>query len=465
MDSKKYLSSNIVSIDDILNLRDNRQQFINKLIKEYRKTIIVFSMNIVGPIKVFNLSKKAFIEGNSLILRMIEDHKLHLIYHHKNEQLSGYESYYVIDYNPIELKKLVTNIEDSTDLGRLFDIDVITNEGVKVSRSNINIQGRKCILCDTPVFICSRSRKHSVDDLIEKEIEIMFDYFSNKMSDNISSIAVESLILEVKTTPKPGLVDLNNNGSHKDLNIELFIKSANILKPFFKNFFLLGVNCDKEIDNLFISLRKCGLNAEKAMYKETNGVNTHKGAIFIFSLLLASLGYIFSNSIYSRKILINKIINLSKDINNDFNNINKKNLLTNGERIFLELGIKGVRGEALSGFDKVIKNTVDKLTNYCKEGYSLNDSGAFTLLDILLNINDTNIISRSNYETLLFYKEKIKNNIELTGKEKISFIQELDKEFIDNNISAGGSADLLALTYFIYLFESKFEKNFTLINS
>jgi len=465
MKFNKYLSDNIITLTDVLEFRDNRQEKIIELINKYNTTVIVFSLNIVGPIKVFNLSKKTFNEGFSLILRLLNDNNYDIKYICINEQNYGLESYFVVDCNETEIKTKLCRVEDSSTLGRLFDIDVITNKGNKISREDIELEGRKCILCNSPVFICSRSRKHSVEDLINKEIEIMYSFFCNKIAQELSSIVVESLILEVNTTPKPGLVDLNNNGSHNDLNIDLFYKSAKDLKPFFKKFFLLGANFDSEINLLLPSLRQIGIEAEKAMFETTSNINTHKGAIFIFSLVLASLGYIYRNYQYSRELLVEMISFLSKNINDDFKNINRKNLLSNGERIFLNYGIKGVRGEALCGFDIVIKKAINLFNKYIEDGDCFNDSGVFTLLDILLLIDDTNIITRSDYNTLLFFKSKIENNSNLNKKDKIAFIEKLDKEFIKANISAGGSADLLALTYFIFLFESKLEKNFNLINS
>ncbi|MGD1823548.1 MAG: triphosphoribosyl-dephospho-CoA synthase CitG [Pleomorphochaeta sp.] len=466
MAKNKYLSNNVVSLNDILALRDNRQQLINDLIKEYNKTIIILSLNIVGPIKVFNLSIKTFYEGNSLILDKLNLCNCEILYHHINKSNCGYEGYYVLDVDHKFIKKQLSEIEDTSSLGRLFDIDVISNNGLKISREDLNLEGRKCILCDNPVFLCSRSRNHSVTELIDKEIEIMISYFAEKMANDLSQLAMNCLILEVKTTPKPGLVDLNNNGSHKDMDINLFINSAKVLKPFFYDFFKLGFeNKSTNINQLLPQLRKLGIEAEKAMINETKGINTHKGSIFIYSLILCSLGWLYSKSNYSKQILIQTIKDLSKDFIDDFKLIKDKDILSNGEKIFLQYGILGVRGEAINGFEVVLDKLSNKYNSYISSGYSINDSGCFVLLDIILEINDTNIISRSNYNVLLEIKTKIKQMSKIDGRKKLDFITQLDKEFIEKNISAGGSADLLALIYFIYYFESKFVKNFDLINS
>lgn len=460
-----YLSKNYISLDDILKLRDNRVLFINELLNQWQKTIIVFSLNMIGPIKVFNLSIDTFFEGVNLIKEKLDSENISIEFEKINKDSCGYEGYFVVSKNSYYVKKLLSNIENNITIGRLFDIDVINEAGVKVSREDINLDRRKCIICDNPVFLCSRSRKHNLDELVNKEIDIMLDYFSNKISFEIAEIAEKSLILELKTTPKPGLVDLNNNGSHKDLNANLFIESANTLKPYFREFFLFGYNnSDVEIDLLFESIRKIGINAEKAMFIATNNVNTHKGAIFIYSIVLSSLGWLYKNQNYSRSALKKTIKELSKNILDDYNkSFEDDTCLTNGEKLYKKYGIFGIRGEAQKGFSSVLDKALLNFDILIKKGFSLNLSGVVTLLNLLLLIEDTNIISRSNLKVFENVREKVRENINQI--ENLDYIYQLDKEFIDLNISAGGCADLLALTYFIHFFEEALSKNFNLINS
>ena len=69
--------------------------------------------------------------------------------------------------NPIELKKAMIELEDGTKLGRLFDIDVINSKGNKISRLELGMAPRKCIVCDEIAHVCSRSRAHSVEEMLE----------------------------------------------------------------------------------------------------------------------------------------------------------------------------------------------------------------------------------------------------------------------------------------------------------
>ena len=56
----------------------------------------------------------------------------------------------------------------------------------------------------------------------------------------ISSLAMEGILFEVSATPKPGLVDRNNAGAHKDMDYFTFMSSAAALHDTFDIFVRLG---------------------------------------------------------------------------------------------------------------------------------------------------------------------------------------------------------------------------------
>jgi triphosphoribosyl-dephospho-CoA synthetase len=88
---------------------------------------------------------------------------------------------------------------------------------------------------------------------------------------------------------------------------------------------------------------------------------------------------------------------------------------------------------------------------YKSQGLSPNDAGILTLLHIIAGFEDTNIIARSDYETMTQIRGQIQELLDsgLEHRDYISIIRKLDQEFIQKNISPGGSADILALTYFM----------------
>lgn len=109
-------------------------------------------------------------------------------------------------------------------------------------------------------------------------------------AETIGHLAWKALIEEVVTTPKPGLVDLYSNGAHTDMDVDTFRRSAEALRPFFALMAERGIQEQGSPEELFRSLRGTGMEAEKAMYGATGGVNTHKGIIFTFGVFCAAAG-------------------------------------------------------------------------------------------------------------------------------------------------------------------------------
>ncbi len=108
---------------------------------------------------------------------------------------------------------------------------------------------------------------------------------------DLPALAAEALWQELELTPKPGLVDRLNNGSHRDMDHALFVRSIMAITPWFARFAELGeVHAAKPADRQLRILRPMGMACEQAMYAATGGVNTHKGGIFALGLLCFTPG-------------------------------------------------------------------------------------------------------------------------------------------------------------------------------
>ena len=158
------------------------------------------------------------------------------------------------------------------------------------------------------------------------------------------------------TTPKPGLVDCRNSGSHKDMDINTFIKSADALSNYFGECFYHGVNTsDTSPEDTFPSINKIGIEAEELMYSVTGGINTHKGVIYSMGILCAAIGRLWRPELPFSDIyqICSESAKIAREqIHKDFKD---NDLTTAGKRIYKNTGITGIRGEVLSEFASVIK--------------------------------------------------------------------------------------------------------------
>lgn len=270
--------------------------------------------------------------------------------------------------------------------------------------------------------------------------------------DFISASALQATFAEASVFPKPGLVDPLDSGSHKDMNFFTFIKSATSLTNYFKICALKGFNAKKAEPALLVDLRKDGIEAEKRMFLFTNGVNTHKGAIFSIGLIAAAAGFCFRKDEKSTpERILNTVSYITKNIEKELNSLNAE---TAGKKIFKEYGITGIRGEAARGYPSIIKTALPAFDKYLSKGFDLNRTLAGTLIEIMSIADDTNIISRGGIDALKYVKKeagKFISSEHIFQKEWKKHLETMNIDFKKRNLSPGGSADLLAATIFILI--------------
>lgn len=172
------LGNEQIALEDMLDAREKRVSEQQRILAEYKMTLISFTLNIPGSVKKFPLAEKTFFEGKKLIVRQLEGHNINIAHKEDNTSKTGYEAFLSVEGNPLYIKKLMAEIEECCSLGRVFDIDVLDQNGRKISRQEINLENRTCLLCDEDAHVCARSGKHKTEDLIKKSIEIMILYFN-----------------------------------------------------------------------------------------------------------------------------------------------------------------------------------------------------------------------------------------------------------------------------------------------
>lgn len=275
----------------------------------------------------------------------------------------------------------------------------------------------------------------------------------NDFSLTISSFALQAMLYEVSCYPSPGLVSPVSNGAHKDMNYFTFIDSTAVLSKYLALFVQEGYS-NRSCKDIFESIRTVGAEAEKDMFNKTQGINTHKGMLFLMGIACAATG----KAIYEKKPFkeIQTIIKEMTEgiVNKELLSLKDNSLLSHGEKLYLKYKNEGVRGEVERGIPTVFEYSLKLYKENLK--LDLNDRLVHTLIGIMTICNDTTIIHRHNPETLEEVKEKAKNIIHLGGMNTIQGrekINELSIEFIERNISPGGSADLLAVTVFLNFVE------------
>lgn len=317
----------------------------------------------------------------------------------------------------------------------------------------------------------------------------------------IAHLATQALQAELDTTPKPGLVDKDNNGAHRDMDYALMQLSINTLHPYFVRLALLGF-----ADTLpsHTVIRDTGIEAEKAMLEATNGVNTHKGALFSMGLAVVAAAYeekkaaankeergkeerkeergkerekeeredslVSIESLAPRESQASPLSSLQLTIkalaasfpDTSGTHGSKAKQLSNGTTT-----IKGALDNAREGYEKLFAEWLP----FYNERRKSHDAHALhkTLLRIMCDLDDTNVIYRTNVATaeevkqearalLASFeeayaaqdKEKCASAIEeKCASAELLALKDMDRRYTERNISPGGAADMLSLTVFI----------------
>lgn len=445
-----------VTLIQMLNAREERSRRQQELLKEHGCPMICFSMNIAGPEKNSPLIRRGFETGKEMLLRELKAEGIITVYKEEVHSITGNELYLMAECDPVALKKITSSIEDGYPIGRLFDMDVLKCDGSKIDRESIGFPTRRCLICGKPGKECARNRTHSVEELQKKTVQILTDRFLRAEMEEAGRLACRALLYEVTTTPKPGLVDRDNTGSHRDMDIFTFIDSACVLKPYFMQCMRIG----RETSSLQATatlrrLRHKGKLAEQIMLSQTGGVNTHKGAVFSVGVVCAALGRLPREQWSDAERVLEECREMSKGLTeSDFQGLTEETAVTAGQKLYLRYGITGIRGQMEAGMPAVRKKGLPVLREGIRRGLSINDAGCAALLHIMVSSEDTNIIARSDVETWKSTIEQVKQILAQNPYPDRETIKALDREFIKKNLSPGGSADLLAICYMLYFLEN-----------
>ena len=439
-----------VFLQEILDARECRFRRQQELLTRFQCTLISFTMNIAGPIKNSRLISRGFDTGKSLILGQLTTAGMQIHHQEENRAHTGCEAFFVVGADPAPVKRLTIEAEDCHPIGRLFDVDVLTKNGTQVSRKQLGFSERNCLICGGPARVCSSRRTHSVAELQAETTRLLQTFFDAEDAGTVARLAAQSLLYEVCTTPKPGLVDQANSGSHKDMDIFTFMSSVSALWPYFEKCAVTGrQTAEADPTETFQKLRWSGKLAEQAMWKATNGVNTHKGAIFSLGVLCGALGRLPRERWWESELVLGECARMTAGLSErDFGQ--GAATQTVGQRLYAKYGLRGIRGEAEQGFPSVLNAGLPKLEQGIAEGLSFNDAGCAALLALIAAATDTNLIARSNRETQIHVTEQVREILAYFPFPDRKALNKLDKVFIQENLSPGGSADLLAMTYMLY---------------
>ncbi len=246
----------------------------------------------------------------------------------------------------------------------------------------------------------------------------------------LAHLATNILQQELDLTPKPGLIDRHDNGAHHDMDYRLMEKSIRSLHPYF-----VQTACNAWQDNIDIAmLQDIGRRGEAAMLKATQGVNTHKGALFALGLAVAASAHLLcSRQTVDADSLRQVIRQVAQGIQPATD--------THGQRAMKAFGVRGALAEAQEGYEQLFTTWLPFAM------HDTDDAHLHRLLLLIMStLDDTNILHRCGKQTAQRVKQEAQ---QLFNHFDTILLPAMNDHFVAENISPGGAADMLSLTLFI----------------
>ena len=519
-----------ITLSEILIAREERVAVQTALLGKYKAPVISFTMNMAGPVKLTALSHRAFLWGCEQLRLGFVQNKFPVLAEQTRSLPTGDEAYFAVDAPAEKVKALCVEIEESSPAGRFCDMDVIGLDGRKLERGT----ERPCIVCGKPGRDCASRRLHTVKELqraTKTNLGLAFLLLDRR---KLSGLATHALLEEVAVTPKPGLVDRANNGAHQDMDFSSFQASAAALTSYWEACFqachseqseesvppaasleagtdpstsLRSAQDDRQWRlspaETFSYLRPLGKQAERDMLAATGGVNTHKGAIFTLGVLCGAIGrrWTAEEGFPSVDVILDEAAAMTRETLAA--ELPAANWHTAGEALYRQYGTRGIRGEVSDGLPAVREISLPVFKALLAQGLDRNHAAAVTLLHLIANVEDTNLLHRGGPEGAAWAKQAAaalivpachseqreesvppaanpergtdpstplraaqddkqepymknadKRCLPLHKIPSLQEIAELDRQFMERNLSPGGCADLLAVTLFLERLEN-----------
>ena len=163
-----------ISLTELLASRDRRWSHEKNLMAHYPELTLV-CLTVVMPGKVKrNASSLVVATAAAKAVRSAFDDDMRLW--EAKDLATGFEAYCMVKLGAEDVKRRCCEIEESHPLGRLFDMDVIGPGGVPVSRRQLGLEPRKCLICGNEARLCMRRHTHTQEELQARIKEMISDY-------------------------------------------------------------------------------------------------------------------------------------------------------------------------------------------------------------------------------------------------------------------------------------------------
>ena len=257
--------------------------------------------------------------------------------------------------------------------------------------------------------------------------------------ETLASSLVKGSRLELQLTPKPGLVDRADCGSHPDLSIAIMERSIDYVSRYLDEM-LVSLAADES----FAHQRAIGLRAEKRLLDEL-GTNTHKGYIFLSGMLLIARKHAEAPD---ERAIRSALCALSDEF---FKVADEQS--TNGGQARKKYQAGGIIVESINGFPSIFEEGLPVFRRVMKQRGCFQVASFALLARLMQTVDDTTTLHRAGTIGLSRVKRDglLLEQIVAEGGDYLAYLRELNNSYVQANITIGGVADMLGIAYGVLL--------------
>lgn len=265
----------------------------------------------------------------------------------------------------------------------------------------------------------------------------------------LADFAVNALVAEVNLTPKPALVDQRGSGAHDDLTLDLMERSAHSLHPMFVAMAHAAFQHRACSQALREAIGEIGRVGEATMLDTTNGVNTHRGAIWALGLMVTAAAL---SSFNAKPVQAVELCQLAGKISQFEDRFIPQQALSHGQQVQKVFGINGAKAQAQQGFPTIVKFGLPELDKSRQTQGNETTARVDALLAMMTTLDDTCVLHRAGETGLARMQQGAQEVLDLGGYSTFDgqrAFNSLEQDLLRLRASPGGVADLLAATLFI----------------
>lgn len=419
-----------------LSARDARQQDLLRALAhpaaETAASVLFFSTNVPGPEKqrlgLARLAHQALaVLGEAIPLKVVLS---------RSDLLGPFHLAY--SFAPGEAaKRAAVALEARDPAGRLLDIDVYRLDGSQADRAQLGLPQRACLLCAEPARECIRIQRHSLAELqarVDALLHASAQLPQRIPTERLAVTLFQGALRELAVTPKPGLVDRRDNGSHPDLSFASMSTSAQLLPRYYEDL-LQRFQPQGSLE----AYAEAGREAETRMLQAIHS-NGHKGYIFLSGLVLLAACQCQGRLAELRPAIMDLAPRFFAFL---------PALDSHGAQLRARHGLGGIRAEAEGGLPAVFDHGWPAYRAALEAGCPPERAAFHLLAALMQTVEDSTAVQRCGLEGLARLRRDGESLEALLGQGRNPepFLAALNDDYRQANLTMGGVADCMALTF------------------